>query len=390
MALSKLGERAAEWASRLVSLRSLTPDDGGCLELISQRLKALGFATERLDKNGVANLWAHRGQGAPLLLWLGHVDTVPADPKEQWEYPPFSGTRAHGAVHGRGAEDMKGGLAAFLATLEELEPELPPADAGGGLSLLLTSDEEGEALWGVRHAAAILAERGSLARLCLVGEPTSDQQSGDRIRVGRRGSLSGLLTLCGQKEHVAVGQSVDNPIHRAVTALAAMAAEDWGDEAMGTFPPTSFQCTCIQSDSGAFNVSPDNLRARFNLRFSPAVTAKSLQQRIEQLCRRHALDFEIEWRLSAEPFSSTPGALRSAVDKAVMKVAGLTPERSTGGGTSDGRFIAPYGVEVVELGVPYKTLHQINERVREKDLEQLAQVYLEALRCLFASQPLRF
>ena len=211
MSLSKLGERAAEWTSRLVSLRSLTPDDGGCLELIGQNLKALGFATERLDRNGVANLWAHRGQGTPLLLWLGHVDTVPAGPEEQWEYPPFSGMRAHGAVHGRGAEDMKGGLAAFLAALEELEPDIPPAEAEGGLSLLLTSDEEGEALWGVRHAAAVLAERGSLARLCLVGEPTGKRQSGDRIRVGRRGSLSGLLTVRGQKEHVAAGGGPPTP-----------------------------------------------------------------------------------------------------------------------------------------------------------------------------------
>ncbi len=385
MPLSKLGERAVEWTSRLVSLRSLTPNDGGCLQLVGQHLETLGFATERLDRNGVANLWAHRGRGTPLLLWLGHVDTVPADPEEQWKYPPFSGTRAQGAVHGRGAEDMKGGLAAFLAALEELGPQLPPADAEGGLSLLLTSDEEGEALWGVRHAAAVLAGRGSLAGLCLVGEPSSDGQSGDRIRVGRRGSLSGLLRVRGQKEHVAAGRGAANPIHSASAALAAMAAEDWGDAVTKTFPPTSFQCTSIESDSGAVNVSPDTLRACFNLRFSPAVTANALQQRIEQLCRQHALDFEIEWRPSAEPFSSTPGMLHSAVEHAAMKVAGLTPERSAGGGTSDGRFIAPYGAEVVELGVPYKTLHQIDERVAEKDLEQLGQIYLEVLRRLFAS-----
>ena len=385
MALSKLGDRAAEWASQLVRLKSLTPDDGGCLELIDQHLGTLGFATERLDKNGVANLWAHRGRGTPLLLWLGHVDTVPADPEEQWKHPPFSGIRTQGAVHGRGAEDMKGGLAAFLAALEELEPELPPAEAEGGLSLVVTSDEEGEALWGVRHAAAVLAERNSLAKLCLVGEPTGDKESGDRTRVGRRGSLNGLLTVRGQKEHVAAGRGAANPVHGAATALAAMAAEDWDDAAVEMFPPTSFQCTSIQSDSGAVNVSPDTVKARFNLRFSPAVTADALQRRIKQLCRRHAPDFEIEWRLSAEPFSSTPGALHSAIDQAAMKVAGITPERSTGGGTSDGRFIAPYGVEVVELGVPYKTLHQIDERVQEKDLEQLAQIYLEALRRLFTS-----
>ena len=309
----------------------------------------------------------------------------PQIPKSSGKHPPFAGIRSHGAVHGRGAEDMKGGLAAFLAALEELEPELPPADAESGLSLLLTSDEEGEAQWGVRHAAAVLAERGSLAKLCLVGEPTSDRESGDRMRVGRRGSLNGLLTVRGQKEHVAAGKGAANPVHRAVAALAAMAAEDWDDAAAEIFPPTSFQCTSIQSDSGAVNVSPDTLRARFNLRFSPAVTAEALQQRIKQLCRQHALDFEIKWHLSAEPFSSTPGALRSAIEQAAVKVAGLTPERSAGGGTSDGRFIAPYGVEVIELGTPYKTLHQIDERVKEKDLEQLAQIYLDVLRRLFAS-----
>ncbi len=366
-------------AEALIARASVTPADAGCLPLLGERLAALGFAVERLDAGGVSNLWARRGSAAPLVVLAGHTDVVPPGPRTAWRGDPFVPWIEQGRLHGRGAADMKSSLAAFIVALERLLAEQTPL--AGSIGVLLTSDEEGPAEYGTRHVMAELAARGVHIDQCLVGEPSSAERLGDTLRHGRRGSLTGRLRVLGRQGHVAYPDTLENPIHRAAPVLAELAATQW-DEGHGSFPPTSFQLVEIGAGAGATNVVPGVLDAVFNLRFSPASTAASLRERIEGICERHQLTYAIDWTLSAEPFYTPPGRLTEAVSAAVAEVTGQRPALSTGGGTSDGRFIAPTGAEVVELGPVNASIHQVNEWVALNALEPLAEIYRLALRRL--------
>lgn len=366
-------------AEALIARASVTPVDAGCLPLLGERLAALGFTVERLDAGAVSNLWARRGDAAPLVVLAGHTDVVPPGPLAAWRGEPFAPWVEQGRLHGRGAADMKSSLAAFIVALERLLAEDAPL--AGSIGVLLTSDEEGPAECGTRHVMAELAARGVQIDQCIVGEPSSARQLGDTLRHGRRGSLTGRLRVLGRQGHVAYPETVDNPIHRATPVLAELAATRW-DEGHGSFPPTSFQLVEIAAGAGATNVVPGALDAVFNLRFSPASTAAGLRERIEAICERHQLTYAIDWTLSAEPFHTPPGRLTEAVSAAVAEVTGQRPALSTGGGTSDGRFIAPTGAEVVELGPVNASIHQVNEWVALDALEPLAEIYRSALRRL--------
>lgn len=375
-----------ELASELIRRRSVTPEDGGCQALIGARLAAAGFRLEELRFGEVSNLWAMHGTDGPTLAFLGHTDVVPSGPEEAWASPPFTPSLRDGFLYGRGAADMKSGVAAMVVALEAFVAAEPAHR--GRVALLLTSDEEGaENLDGIRRVAARFRERGERIDWCLVGEPSSKSRLGDLIRVGRRGSLSGSLEVIGRQGHVAYPQLALNPIHAFAPALAELAATRW-DEGNAEFPPTSFQVSNLYSGTGAGNVIPGNLRAEFNFRYSTASTAAELQARAEAILRRHGLHFHLAWNLSGEPFLSPPdGPLRQAVLAACRELCGVEPEQSTGGGTSDGRFIAPLGAEVVELGPCNATIHQVDERIALDELERLPGLYLEIARRLLQALP---
>ena len=366
----------------LIRRASVTPGDAGCQALIAARLERAGFAIEHLRFGEVDNLWATHGSGAPVFVFLGHTDVVPTGPVEAWSSPPFEPVIRDGKLYGRGAADMKSGVAAMVVALEAFVREHP--NHRGTAALLLTSDEEGAAIDGVRRIADLFRERGQRIDACVVGEPSSKTRLGDLIRIGRRGSLTGRLLVRGVQGHVAYPDKADNPIHRLAPALAELAAARW-DEGNEAFPPTSFQMSNLNAGTGADNVIPGELRAVFNFRFGTASTAQGLRQRVEAILRKHGIDFTIDWWLSGEPFLTQEGLLRRATLAAIREHCCVEPEQSTGGGTSDGRFIAPLGAEVVELGVCNATIHKVDECVAVDELERLSRLYGAVLRQLFES-----
>ena len=363
-----------ELACDLIRRRSVTPEDAGCLPLIGARLERAGFRVEHLRYGEVDNLWATHGSDGPTLVFLGHIDVVPSGPEADWQSPPFEPTVRDGRLYGRGAADMKGSVAAMVVALEQFVAEHP--NHSGRVGLLLTSDEEGPTnLDGVRKVAEQFRRSGERIDWCVVGEPSAKQHLGDLIRVGRRGSLSGTLTVRGVQGHVAYPEKALNPIHAFAPALAALAAERW-DEGNADFPPTSFQVSNLNAGTGANNVIPGRLTALMNFRYSTASTADVLRARSEAILRRHGLDYAVDWNLSGEPFlTPTGGRLRETVVAVCRELCGIEPEQSTGGGTSDGRFIAPLGVEVVELGPVNATIHKVDECVALDELEQLPLLY---------------
>jgi succinyl-diaminopimelate desuccinylase len=362
-----------ELTSELIHRVSVTPDDAGCQTLIAERLARAGFVIERLRYGAVDNLWATHGSGDPVLVFLGHTDVVPSGPEADWPSPPFIPTIRDGRLYGRGAADMKSGVAAMTLALEAFVAAQP--DHPGTLGLLLTSDEEGPSNRdGVRRVAEEFRRRGQRIDWCVVGEPSSIERLGDVVRVGRRGSLSGTLTVRGVQGHVAYPDKVRNPIHLAAPALADLAATRW-DEGNAEFPPTSFQISNVHSGTGALNVVPGMLEAKFNFRYCTASTAPSLRERTEAILRKHQLDFKLDWDLSGEPFLTRAGALRAAVAAAIKDTCGIVPKADTGGGTSDARFIAPLRAEVVEVGPVNASIHKIDEHIAVEELEMLPRLY---------------
>ena len=362
-----------ELAQALIRRPSVTPDDAGCQALIAEQLAAAGFATEHLRFGPVDNRWARRGEAAPTLVFAGHTDVVPPGPAEQWHNEPFAAEIVGDRLTGRGAADMKGSLAAMIVACREFVAAHPRH--AGSLAMLITSDEEGAADDGTLRVMQTLAARGERFEYCVVGEPSSSEALGDTVRIGRRGSLSGLMTVRGVQAHVAYARSGDNPMHALARFVETLAREplDHGNE---SFPPTSFQMVNVHCDAGAPNVVPGELKCRFNLRYSTEWTHAALSAHVEGILRRLGVDYEIRWRVAGEPFLTVPGRLTEVVSAAIAAETGLSPELSTSGGTSDGRFIAPYGVDVVELGPINRTIHQVNEEVSVADLERLTRIYL--------------
>lgn len=358
----------------LLRRRSVTPDDDGCQALLASRLARVGFSIEHLRYGEVDNLWAVHGDGdGPLLVFLGHTDVVPSGPESDWISPPFDPRIREGVLYGRGAADMKGSVAAMVVALEQFVAAHP--DHRGRVALLLTSDEEGVAVDGVRKVAEHFRGNGTKIDWCVVGEPSAKRQLGDLIRVGRRGSLSATLAVRGVQGHVAYPEKALNPIHALAPALAELVAERW-DEGNDDFPPTSMQFSNLDAGTGANNVIPGVLEAQFNFRYSTASTADALRARSEAILDRHGLDWHIDWHDSGQPFlTPSGGRLREAVVAVCRDLCGIDPEQSTGGGTSDGRFIAPLGTEVVELGPVNATIHKVDECIAVSDLERLPGVY---------------
>ncbi|MDF2181848.1 succinyl-diaminopimelate desuccinylase [Neptuniibacter sp. CAU 1671] len=361
-----------ELAMDLINRRSVTPEDDGCQELMIERLEALGFKIERLPFEEVSNFWARRGDSGPLFCFAGHTDVVPTGPEKNWQFPPFEAVIEQGMLCGRGAADMKGSLAAFITALERFIANHP--DHEGSIALLITSDEEGPWVNGTVRVVEHLEARDEKITWCVVGEPSSTAQVGDVIKNGRRGSLGGKLVIHGVQGHVAYPHLVKNPIHLATPALAELAAEVW-DEGNEFFPPTSFQISNINAGTGATNVVPGHIDVLFNFRFSTEVTADELKDRVRVILDKHGLDWGIDWTLSGNPFLTDRGDLVEACQDAIRAITGLETELSTSGGTSDGRFIAPTGAQVVELGPINATIHKVDERVRCDDLDTLSNLY---------------
>ncbi|MCV6603658.1 MAG: succinyl-diaminopimelate desuccinylase [Porticoccaceae bacterium] len=371
-------------ACELIARRSVTPEDSGCQDLMIERLQALGFSITRLPFGDVDNFWAVRNgcgdSNAPLLCFAGHTDVVPSGPEEQWQNPPFEPVVKDGVLHGRGAADMKGSLAAMITAVERFISDYPAHS--GRIAFLITSDEEGPAVNGTVKVVEWLQQQGITPQMCLVGEPSSTSQVGDVIKNGRRGSLGGVLTVKGTQGHVAYPHLADNPIHGAAPALAELAAEQW-DNGNEFFPATSFQISNINGGTGATNVIPGELEVVFNFRFSTEVTAQQLQQRSESIFDKHGLNYDLQWNLSGLPFLTASGELVEAAVAGIREVTGLDTQLSTAGGTSDGRFIAPLGTQVVELGPVNATIHQVDEQVSADDLDTLSAVYERILGKLF-------
>ena len=366
-------------AFELVRRPSVTPDDAGCQALIGGRLASAGFLIENLRFGEVDNLWARHGQGGPVLVLLGHTDVVPTGPVEAWSSPPFEPVVRDGLLYGRGSADMKGSVAAMVVALERFVAEHP--DHPGTVALLLTSDEEGDAIDGVRRVADQFRNIGQRIDWCLVGEPSSIAILGDRCRAGRRGSLSGYLTVHGIQGHVAYPEIARNPIHQVAPVLAELCAQRW-DEGSAEFPPTSFQISNIHAGTGANNVIPGSCEVVFNFRYGTVTSADALRDRVEVMLHRHNLDFSLRWHESGAPFlAPIDGRLRAAVRHAVLSHGGPDPVFDTGGGTSDGRFIAPLGAEVVELGPVNASIHKIDEHVSVQGLIDLCVVYADVVRC---------
>ncbi|MEG1832087.1 MAG: succinyl-diaminopimelate desuccinylase [Burkholderiaceae bacterium] len=368
-----------DFTRELISRASVTPEDAGCATLIADRLAPLGFIAETIAAGGTTNLWLRRGAAAPVFVFAGHTDVVPTGPLEAWDSPPFEPTIRDGRLYGRGASDMKSSLAAFTVAAEEFVRAHP--DHRGSIALLLTSDEEGPATHGTTLVVEALRARDERIDYCVVGEPTSVAQLGDTIKNGRRGSLSGKLTVRGIQGHVAYPQLARNPVHEAAPAIAELAATEWdaGDE---FFPATTFQISNVHAGTGATNVVPGTCVIDFNLRFAPASTAEGLIERIEALLTRHGLDFSVAWTIGARPFLTPPGELSHALADAMAATVGIRPELSTTGGTSDGRFIATWCPQVIEFGPSNATIHQINENILVADLEPLKDVYRRTLELL--------
>ena len=365
-----------ELAKALISRASVTPEDAGCQLLMSERLAAIGFSCEHLPYAEVRNLWARRGSTAPLLAFAGHTDVVPPGPLEQWLSDPFTPAVRNGLLYGRGAADMKGSLAAMVTACETFVARHP--EHRGSIALLITSDEEGPSVNGTVKVVEHLGARGERIDLCLVGEPSSRERLGDVVKNGRRGSLNGKLTVKGKQGHVAYPHLAVNPIHLAAPALAELAAIEW-DQGNQFFPPTSFQISNIHAGTGAENVIPGELQLLFNLRYSTQLDTQAIRTRVQAVLDSHHLDYTLDWRLSGEPFLTPAGELVAAARAAIREVAGIETELSTSGGTSDGRFIAPGGAQVLELGPLNATIHQVNECVAVDDLDLLSSLYCRIL-----------
>lgn len=365
-------EPTLELCCELIRRPSVTPEDAGCQALMMERLQAIGFACTPLPFGDVSNFWAERGTDGPLLVFAGHTDVVPAGPENQWQSPPFEPVLRDGFLFGRGAADMKASLAAMVIACEEFVAAHP--DHHGRIGFLITSDEEGPAVDGTVRVMDFLRQQGVVIDWCLVGEPSSTAELGDVIKNGRRGSLNATLTVCGTQGHIAYPQLADNPIHRALPALHALASEHW-DSGNAFFPPTSMQLSNMRAGTGATNMIPGELEAVFNFRFSTEVTDTGLRERTEAILQAHGLDYRIDWSLSGQPFLTPGGDLVDASIASIREILGVEAQLSTAGGTSDGRFIAPSGAQVVELGPVNATIHKINESVRAEDLPRLAAVY---------------
>ncbi len=365
----------------LMSRASVSPSDGGCQSLIAERLGAIGFSVEGLRFGPVDNLWARRGRAAPLFCFAGHTDVVPPGPLEEWHSDPFSPVIRNGVLYGRGAADMKSGLAAMVTACEAFVAQNP--GHRGSIAFLITSDEEGPSIDGTRRVVEVLREREEHIDWCLIGEPSSESTLGDTVKIGRRGSLSGRLTVHGVQGHIAYPQFADNPIHAFAPALAELASRTW-DQGNRHFQPTTFQVSNIAAGTGAPNVIPGELKVRFNLRFSTEQTVESLQTTVERILHEHGIKYSLDWFISGYPFLTVPGTLSEAVTRAVQDELQLTPKLSTGGGTSDGRFIAPMGAQVVELGVINATIHKANECVHVADIDRLHHLYRRTLELLLA------
>jgi len=371
-----------ELTTELLRRPSVSPDDQGCLDVLVGRLDPLNFQSERLRFGPVDNLWTRHGAGAPILCFAGHTDVVPTGPREEWNTDPFEPTVKDGILYARGAADMKSGLAAMIVAAERFIAKHPVHK--GTLAFLLTSDEEGPSVDGTRRVVEVLDGRKEKIDWCVVGEPTSDTLLGDVVKIGRRGSLSGKLTVHGIQGHVAYPHLADNPVHSLAPALAELTSRAW-DNGNDYFQPTTFQVSNISAGTGAPNVVPGELRARFNIRFSTEQTVEKLQQTITEILDRHKVNYTLEWFVSGLPFFTPPGVLSAAVQKAVQEKIGRTPTLSTTGGTSDGRFIARLGAQVVELGVINASIHKVNECVRVDDIEVLAGMYERVMELLLAT-----
>ncbi len=372
-----------ELLKALIRRESVTPNDAGCLDIISARLSPLGFFDERLNFGDTENSWLRRGTAEPLFVFLGHTDVVPVGELPLWESPPFEPTIRDGNLYGRGAADMKGGIAAFITAVERFIAK--HAHHVGSIAIMLTSDEEGAATHGVVKVVDVLGKRGDKIDWCLVGEPSSDKKIGDVIRVGRRGSLCANLTVHGIQGHVAYPELADNPIHRISPALNELINEVW-DEGNQFFPPTRLQISNFNSGAGAENIIPANANVQFNLRFSTELTDDIIKQRTHAILDRYGLKYELVWRLSGHPFLTQNGALIDATHRAIQSVTGFETIDDTGGGTSDGRFIAPTGAQVIELGALNASIHKVNEHIGVEDVEILSQIYEQILVNLLSTE----
>ena len=370
-------------AQDLMGRASVTPEDKGCQELMIARLEAIGFKVERMRFGAVDNFWARRGTEKPVLAFAGHTDVVPTGPIEEWHTPPFEPTLKDGFLYGRGAADMKGSLASWVVALEQFVALHP--NHHGSLALLITSDEEGPFIDGTTRVIDALEARHEKIDWCIVGEPSSTQTLGDVIKNGRRGSLTAAITAKGIQGHVAYPHLVNNPIHKVVPALAELAATKW-DDGNEFFPPTSFQIANINGGTGASNVVPGHVEVMCNFRYSTELTADDLTAKVEAILDHHQVDYDINWTYNGLPFLTASGALVDACLAAIKATTGTDSQLSTAGGTSDGRFIAPTGAQVVELGPCNATIHKLNECVKVSDLEQLTQVYFAILRHLMVKE----
>lgn len=369
-------EKAVELAIDLMSCKSVTPDDGGCMDIISKRLKNMGFKCEKMRFGDVDNLYARLGTTAPLIVFAGHTDVVPTGPLEDWTSPPFEPEIRDGMLYGRGASDMKAAIAAMVVATENFVAN--NTDVEGSIAFLLTSDEEGPSVDGTVKVLEALKKRNEKIDYCIVGEPSSEKQVGDQIRVGRRGSLSARLVVHGKQGHVANPHLAKNPIHMSASALDELIRTEW-DKGNKDFPPTTFQISNIHGGTGAGNVIPGHLEIKFNFRYSTALDDEQIKQRVEDILNKYKLNFDIDWDNSAKPFLTTQGKLVEAAQKVILDLTGQKVRLSTGGGTSDARFIAPTGAEVIELGVSNATAHHVNEHVSVIAIEELTACYEKIL-----------
>ena len=379
--MADASQSTLDLAKQLIACRSITPDDAGCMAILGARLEAAGFTCERMDRSPVRNLWARHGTGTPLVCLAGHVDVVPPGPIERWTSDPFTPTERDGYLFGRGAADMKVGVAAMTTAAERVVAATP--NHRGSIALLITSDEEGTGVDGTKAVVRELQGRGERIDACILGEPTSTAQFGDTIKNGRRGSLNGVLTLTGVQCHIAYPERGRSPILPALPALAALAATDW-DRGNEYFSPTCFQISDVHAGTGANNTIPGSMEVWFNFRFSTESTEESLKARVHQVLDAHGLEYELKWALSGAPFLSPRGGLVDVVSAAVREVTGVTPALSTSGGTSDGRFLAGISREVIEFGPVSASIHGIDEHVKLADIGPLSQIFERALGALLA------
>jgi len=379
--MADASQSTLDLAKQLIACRSITPDDAGCMAILGARLEAAGFTCERMDRSPVRNLWARHGTGTPLVCLAGHVDVVPPGPIERWTSDPFTPTERDGYLFGRGAADMKVGVAAMTTAAERVVAATP--NHRGSIALLITSDEEGTGVDGTKAVVRELQGRGERIDACILGEPTSTAQFGDTFKNGRRGSLNGVLTLTGVQCHIAYPERGRSPILPALPALAALAATDW-DRGNDYFSPTSFQISDVHAGTGANNTIPGSMEVWFNFRFSTESTEESLKARVHQVLDAHGLEYELKWALSGAPFLSPRGGLVDVVSAAVCDVTGVAPALSTSGGTSDGRFLAGISREVIEFGPVSASIHGIDEHVKVADIGPLSRIYEHALRALLA------